>query len=234
MRKAVILCAGEGTRLRPLTERCPKVMLPIAGKPVLEHHLALFKRHGVVEIYINLHHLPEQIVSYFQDGRRFGVRITYSYEEELRGTAGALRGFRDRLNETFAVHYGDVMSELDITKMLAFHKGKGSVATLVVHPTNRPHDSDIVVLDASGRVTAVYHKPGSAKYGNLGNAAFYILEPKVLEYLPQEGTSDFIQDIFPQMIKDGEPLYGYLTDDYLEDMGTLERYEKIKRRYEGK
>lgn len=232
--KAVILCAGEGTRLRPLTDKLPKVMLPIAGKPILQRHIEYYKRYNVTDIYVNLHHLPEKITSYFKEGGNFGVDITYSYEEELLGTAGALNGFREQLKAdgTFVVHYGDVLSEVNLKRMLTYHQEKGSVATLAVHPTDRPQDSDIAVIDEEGRITGLYHKPGTLEHGNLGNAAFYLLEAKVLEYLPKEGKYDFVQDIFPQMLKSGEPLYGYFTDEFLKDMGTPRRYLEVKRRLE--
>lgn len=233
--KAVILCAGSGTRLRPLTERCPKVMLPLNGNPLLEHHLDWLKRHGIRKIHINLHHLPEVITNYFEDGSRFGVQITYSFEKKLHGTAGALNSFLDHLDGTFIVHYGDVYSELDVTKMLRFHRRMNATATLVVHPTDHPHDSDIVVVDEHARIISVHHKPSSIQYGNLGNAACYILEPRVLHYIPnEEGEVDFIQDVFPRMIAAGEALYGYDTDEFLQDMGTFDRYEKLRRRLEAR
>lgn len=233
LRKAVILCAGAGTRLRPLTERCPKVMLPLNGKPLLEHHLWWLKRHGIEKVYINLHYLPRVVTNYFGDGKQFGVQITYSFEENLRGTAGALNGFRTHLNETFLVHYGDVYSELNITEMLYFHRRTKAAATLVVHPTDHPHDSDIVVLDKHARIISIRRKPRSNRYGNLGNAACYILEPRTLNYIPnEEGEFDFVRDVFPRMISAGEALYGYLTEEFLYDMGTLDRYEKLKRRLE--
>lgn len=233
--KAVILCAGEGTRLRPLTNKLPKVMLPIAGKPILEHHIEYYKRYNITDIYINLHHLPEKIMKYFKEGGDFGVNIDYSYEERLLGTAGALNGFREQLEPggTFVVHYGDVISEVNLERMLAYHREKGSVATLAVHPTDHPQDSDIVVMDGEGRITGLHHKPGTPEHGNLGNAAFYLLEPKVLEYLPKEGKHDFVRDIFPRMLEGGEPSYGHLTDEFLKDMGTPERYREVKRRLEG-
>ena len=235
VRKAVILCAGAGTRLRPLTQRCPKVMLPLDGKPLLEHHLNWLKRHDIKEIYINLHHLPDVVTGYFGDGSQFEVQIIYSFEEKLRGTAGALNGFHACLDETFLVHYGDVYSELDVTKMLRFHRRMNATATLVVHTTDRPHDSDVVVLDKHSRVISVHHKPGSSRYGNLGNAACYILESRILSYIPdEEDEFDFIQDVFPQMISAGEALYGYYTNEFLQDMGTTDRYQKLKRRLESR
>jgi len=232
--KAVVLCAGKGTRLRPLTDAIPKVMLPLGGKPVLEHHVNKLKEYGVTQIYINLHHHPEKICEYFGDGSDYGVSITYSYEDQLLGTAGALNSFRDHLDETFIVHYGDVVSELNIANMSKFHEEKQAIATLVVHPTDRPNDCDVVVMEKDCRITALYSKPGTTKFGKLGNAAYYMIEPAIFKYLPKKGAWDFVKDLFPQILKKNNHLYGYLTNEFLEDMGTFERYEKIRKRYEAR
>jgi len=233
MRKAVILAAGEGTRLRPMTLDRPKVMLDVQGKPLLERHIDWLKSFGIEQFYINLHYLPRAVVDHFGDGSSRGVEIVYSLEDSLQGTAGSLRGFREELDETFLVHYGDVYSELDARRMLAFHRDHGSRGTLAVHPTTHPHDSDIVELGPDARVAAVHHKPGTDRHGALGNAACYILEPRVLDFLPPgPGPADFIVDVFPPMLAAGEPLHGYDTDEFLMDMGTPDRYEALLGRFE--
>ena len=226
---AVVLSAGLGTRLKDKTVSCPKVMLPFAGKPLLGHHLEWLKRYGVRRVFINLHYMPESIREYCGDGSRFGVEVIYSYEPALRGTAGALNGFRDQLDQTFLVHYGDVFSELDLHKFYDFHRGKDSAATLVVHPTNRPHDSDVVVMDEEARVLSVHHKPGTNQFGNMGNAASKMLEPGILAYVPEgEQPSDFIQNVIPAAIAAGQPVYAYDTEEFLMDMGTPDRHEKLE------
>lgn len=232
MRKAVILSAGEGTRLRPWTLDRPKVMIEIDGRPLLQRHVEWLKPFGVNQFYFNLHYLPQAVTNHFGDGSKFGVEVKTSIEDSLQGTAGSLRAFTDDLNETFVVHYGDVYSDLDIAKMLEFHRKNGSQATLVVHTTTHPHDSDIVEMDReTGRVKALHHKPGTDRFGDLGNAACYILEPSVLAYVPKgDKPADFIIDVFPPMIADGLPVYGYDTDEFLMDMGTPDRYEALKRR----
>ena len=226
---AVILSAGLGTRLKDKTVSCPKVMLPFAGKPLLGHHLEWLRRYGVSRVFLNLHYMPESIREYCGDGSRFGVGITYSYEPQLRGTAGALNGFRDQLDRTFLVHYGDVYSELDLDKLYDFHQGKGAAATLVVHPTNRPHDSDVVVMDETAQVRSVHHKPGTNEFGNMGNAASKMLEPEMLAYVPEgEQPSDFIQHVIPAAIAAGRPVYAYDTAEFLMDMGTPDRHQKLE------
>jgi len=229
--KAVILCAGGGTRLRPLTINCPKPLLPIHGKPLLEYHIELLKQHDIFHIAINLHYLPDMITDYFGSGENHGVHIHYSFEDRLRGTAGALVPMRDYLDETFLVLYGDIYIELDITRMFRFHREKQAMATLAVHESSHPEDSDIVGMDEESQVLSVHHKPGNTMYGNLGNAGVYIMEPVVLNYIPKDKIpADFIKDVFPGMITDEKAVYGYNTDDFMQDMGTYERYEKLNRR----
>jgi NDP-sugar pyrophosphorylase family protein len=226
---AVLLSAGLGTRLGARTANKPKVMVDILGKPLLGYHFDWLKRHGVKRALINLHYLPDVIRDYAGDGSAFGLEIRYSLEESLQGTAGALNGFRELVTGTTLVHYGDVYSEMDIGKLAAYHREKRALATLVVHETHRPHDSDVVRLDEGARVLSVHHKPGSYEFGNIGNAASMIVEPEILRYLPKERRAwDWIQDVIPQAIAAGEPVFGYDTDELTMDMGTPERLEKLE------
>lgn len=229
--KAVILSAGLGTRLGGLTNNRPKVMVPICGKPMLEHHIEWLRAAGVEEFFLNLHYLPEVISDYFGDGSRFGVRIRYSHEDQLQGTAGSLRGFREFLDQRFFVQYGDVFSRLDVASLTRFHSDRSSQASLVVHPSSHPHDSDIVSLEADGRITQIHNKPGDARFGNIGNAGAYLLEPVVFEHLSRDPFEevDFCRDLFPKMQLQGCPLFGYNTADLLLDVGTPERLEWIER-----
>lgn len=227
--KAVVLAAGFGTRLGPLTRELPKVMVPIAGKPMLEHHVEWLRKAGVKEFFFNLHYLPEVITDYFGDGSRWGVEISYSREERLLGTAGSLHGFRDRLDDTFLVQYGDVFSRLDLGALATFHRGNHSAATLVVHPSSHPHDSDIVEMSGKGRIERIHHKPGDDRFGNLGNAGAYLLEPGVIGHLSNPAVEeDFCRDVFPRILAAGERLHGYDTDDLLLDVGTPERLAWIE------
>lgn len=228
-RKAVILAAGMGTRLGELTRNRPKVMVPIAGKPMLEHHVEWMREAGVTEFFFNLHYLADVISDYFGDGSRWGVSIRYSREEKLRGTAGSLHGFAEWLDDTFLVQYGDVFSRLDLRKFADFHRRGGGSATLAVHPSSHPHDSDIVSLEPDGAIGKIHHKPGDSRFGNIGNAGAYLLEPTALKYLaPAGGEEDFCRDLFPKMLSEGERLFGYNTDDLLLDVGTPERLAWIE------
>lgn len=229
VKKAVILAAGMGTRLGDLTRELPKVMVPIAGRPMLEHHIEWLRDAGVSEFFLNLHYLPEAITDYFGDGSKWDVRIEYSHEDTLLGTAGSLRGFRDRLNSTFLVQYGDVYSRLDVRSFAEFHRQNEAAASLVVHPSSHPHDSDIVEIDADARITAIHHKPGNDRFGNLGNAGAYLVEPEALNFLAREPIEeDFCRDLFPRLLAGAERVFGYDTDDLLLDVGTPERLAWIE------
>lgn len=229
VRKAVILSAGMGTRLGDLTRNLPKVMVPISGKPMLEHHLEWLKGFGVCEFYLNLHYLADVISDYFEDGSRWGVAIHYHREERLLGTAGALHAFRPFLDETFLVQYGDVFSRLDLAGLTDFHRTRGAAASLVVHPSSHPHDSDIIELADEARICRIHHKPGDDRFGNLGNAGAYLLEPVVVDYLSSDlREEDFCRDFFPRMLAAGEIVCGYNTDDLLLDLGTPERLAWIE------
>ncbi len=228
VKKAVILAAGKGTRLRGVSGLTPKVMMDVGGRPLLERHVVWLREAGVERFYINLHWQPHVITGHLGDGSRLDVRIEYSHEETLQGAAGALRAFADRLDQTFLVHYGDVYSELNVAAMTRTHRQARAAATLAVHPSSHAHDSDIVELDADGRVAALHHKPGDERFGNLGNAGCYIVEPKTLKFLPAEGAADFIQDVFPPMLDADLTLAAYHNRDLVMDMGTPERYRKLR------
>lgn len=229
VKKAVILSAGMGMRLGELTRNVPKVMVPIAGKPMLEHHIEWLKGFGVSEFFLNLHYLAEVISDYFEDGSRWDVRIHYHHEERLLGTAGALHGFRSALDDTFLVQYGDVFSRLDLGRLADFHRNHGALASLVVHPSSHAHDSDIIELADEARIQHIHHKPGDERFGVLGNAGAYLIEPAALAYLPEEPREeDFCKHLFPRMLAAGEMLCGYDTEDLLLDVGTPERLAWIE------
>jgi len=233
--KAVILSAGLGTRMQSEFPGIPKVMLPIDGKPILEHHVRNLKKFGFDEFYINLHYFPEVIKNYFGDGKKWGVEIIYSFEPEILGTSGALVNFKKYLTQTFVVLYGDVYTTLDFQKFLGFHKRKKSKATLLVHTTDHSEDSDLVKIDEEGKIIKLYLKPHPkpATDTSLSSAAIYILEPEILKFLPTETPSDFMRDLFQRLLKKKIEMYGYQSEEFTKDVGTPERYETVKRVYEG-
>jgi mannose-1-phosphate guanylyltransferase len=231
--KAIILAAGRGTRLRPLTDTCPKPMLPISGQPLLEHIVVLLASHGYDELIINLHHLPDQIRVHMGDGSRWSVHITYSYEAELLGTAGAVRQVAAELDdESFLVYYGDNLTNFNLTDMGRAHAGSGAAATIGLLWMDEPCTRGIIGLDATGRVDRLVEKPrpdqGFADY--LVNAGTYLLEPQVLDHIPVTGASDFARDVFPAMLRRGAALYGHRMLGDLLSTDTPERYALARKR----
>lgn len=232
--QALILSAGEGTRLRPLTQNMPKVMVPIMGKPLLQHLIELCKKHLITDILINLYYKPESVIEYFGDGRKFGVSITYTREDLsssyhgplLLGSAGALHNMKNLIKDTVVVLYGDVYSTLDLPSLIQFHKKKKSDFTVVVHESTHPHDSDLVDIDKKGKITHWIKTPHNRSFG-VNSAGTYVLHKRVLHYLPPEVPSDFAHDFIPLLLRKHVPLFGYKTDDFLMDMGTMNRYNKL-------
>ena len=222
--RALVLAAGEGRRLRPLTLRMPKPMVPVGGRPVLEHLLALLRRHGIDEVAINLHHRPDAIVDHFGDGRRFGVSITYSREARLLGSAGAARALDAFLADTFLVLYGDVLTDADLSALAARHRTTGAAGTIGVYAVPDPERCGIVALDPAGRVTRFVEKPApDAGLGNLANSGILVLEPSVLREIPPDQPYDLGLHLFPRLLERGVPLFGERLDGYILDIGSPDR-----------
>jgi len=231
--QAIILSGGLGTRLRPLTNDIPKVMVPIGGKPVLEHHIKQLKRSGVTEILINLHYLPEVIKSYFGDGSKFGVNITYKYEPEILGTAGAVKNFEDCLKDEFLVIYGDVLSFVDYKKFKDFFGGKfDAIGAEIVGDTDHPFDSDLAEVNENLRFKKIHAKPHDSipeKYKSM--KAIFILKKEILKFVPKDKYYEIDHQLLPDILSRGLDFYGYETSDYLKDVGTMERYKKAQEDY---
>jgi NDP-sugar pyrophosphorylase family protein len=226
--KALVLAAGEGTRLRPLTLDRPKPMLPLAGRPLLEHLIALLARHGIYDVAINLHYRPETIVDHFGDGSGFGVRITYSHEHQLLGSAGAARQLDWFLGERFVVLYGDVLTDVDLTRLDEVDIGFGGIGTLVLAENDDPTRSGIVQLDSAGRIIRFIEKPATAEFGRLANSGIYVLHRRVLDLVPPGTPFDFGSDLFPGLLAAGLPLYGLASPDYVLDIGSIDRYRQAE------
>jgi mannose-1-phosphate guanylyltransferase / phosphomannomutase len=223
--KAIILAAGKGTRLKPLTNNIPKVMLPINGKPLLEYTIKLFKKYGIKEIAINLHHLPEKIKDYFGDGKKFGVKIYYSYEPKLLGTAGAIKKIEDFFDDTFIVFYGDNFTNLNILDMVNYHESKKGIATICLHKGKSK--SSYIEMDSNNKIVKFVEKPKIEKYGWV-NSGIYVLEKEVIKFIPKNKFFDFGKDLFPLLLKKNKKIFGYpLKDCFWFEVGTLEKYEKI-------
>ena len=228
--KAVILAGGKGTRLGILAATVPKPMVKICGRPILEYQVELLKRHGITDITIITGHLGDVIENHFRDGSHHGVHLSYFRETVPLGTTGGIREIGDRLTSDFMVLYGDVMVDMDLERLVRFHRTRGGMATLVLHPNDHPLDSDLVELDAHGRVLRFHAKPHDppAYYHNMVNAALYVLSPDILPLIPRGRKADFGKDIFPLAVETGT-VYGYVTGEYLKDVGTPERVEEVTR-----
>lgn len=227
--KAMILAAGQGTRLRPLTDRIPKPMVLVAGKSVLEHNLELLARHGVCEAVINLHHRPQAIVEYLGNGSRWGVHITYSFEPELLGTAGAVQRVREQFDSTFLVLYGDNLTTCDLRRLIAFHRAKGGIATVALHFRDDPTASGIADLDDRDRIIRFVEKPKPDQvFSHLVSAGILVLEPEVLDAIPNGIPYDFGRDLFPSLLARGEAIYGYRLSQG-EDLWWIDTPEDLRR-----
>ena len=208
--KAMILAAGKGTRLAPLTDTLPKSMIPIGGKPVLEHTIVWLRCSGVSEVIINLYHQPHVIPAYFGDGSKWGMRITYSQETELLGTAGGVRQAAWFFDAPFFVLYGDNLSTCDLSQMVRKHRERGAMATMALHWRADPSSSGIAELDADDRIVRFVEKPRPEEvFSNWVNAGIYVLNLEILDQIPAGQPCDFGREVFPRMLADGRALCGY-------------------------
>ncbi len=224
--KVMIMAAGKGTRLRPITDLVPKPMAPIANRPALDHIVRLLRRHGLVDIVVNLHHLPTIICEYFGDGTAAGVRISYSFEPELLGTAGGVKNNEDFLGTgTFLVMSGDALTDIDLTGLIAAHKRNGSIATLAVKEVDDPSLYGVVVTDDDGRVVGFQEKPTPEQArSRLCNCGIYVLEPEIFEHIPAGQFDDFGRRLLPDLLTQGIPFYAEAVAGYWNDVGNLEEY----------
>lgn len=222
MTTAVVLSAGLGTRLRPLTDTVPKPMVPLDGVPLLEHTIRHLAAQGVTDVAVNLHHLPQTVIDHFGDGSNFGVRLHVSVERELLGTAGALNAFRPLLRQPFVVWYGDVFSTVNLQPMTALLSRTGALGVVGLHRVDNPTQCGLVDMDADGRILRFVEKPPVA-FTDLANAGVYVLHPAVLDSVPDSGFCDFGHHVFPALLHAGKPLYGYHICEYLIDVGSPEK-----------
>lgn len=227
--KAVILAGGTGTRLGKLTKETPKPMLELVGKPLMEYHIDLLKRYGIRDIFVTVSYLKDSIIEYFGNGEKFNVNIKYYEEKEPLGTVGGIKALENELGNDFLVIYGDVLVEMNLTRLINFHKSKKSAATLTLHPNNHPHDSDLIIMDRLDRITDFISKPHNdgKNYANIVNAGIYVLNKQILNFMDRGKKADFGSDIFPTLVKQ-LPFYGYRTPEYLMDMGTPERLVSVE------
>jgi mannose-1-phosphate guanylyltransferase / phosphomannomutase len=225
--KAVVMAGGEGTRLRPLTSNQPKPMVPIVGKPCMEHIVELLRGHGFDDVIVTVAFLPQAIRSYFGDGESLGVNIEYSVEESPAGTAGSVGLAADKLDETFLVISGDALCDFDLTSLVEFHKERGAAVTIGLKSVENPLEFGIVVTDDGGHVERFLEKPSWGQvFSDTINTGVYVLEPEVLEHVPTDRPYDFSKELFPLLLEMGRPLYGMAMDGYWQDIGNLDQYRQ--------
>jgi len=228
--KAVILAGGRGTRLSSMTKDIiPKVLVQVAGKPVIIRQMELLTKHGVKEIIVTTGYLSEVLFNYL--GNDFhGAKIVYAKEEQPLGTAGGLSALKGQLDDDFFLLYGDVVCDMNLTRLMEYHRNRKGSGTLVVHPNDHPFDSDLIATDHQGRICKFLPETerGDGWYRNLVNAAVYVFSPKIFNYILDNVKQDFVKDVFPRVIADGQLLWAYETTEYLKDMGTYERLARVE------
>jgi len=220
--------------LRALGLDVPKVMVPIGGQPLLQHHFEWLRQQGVTEFILNLHYLPEKITNFFGDGHRFGVKITYSPEPELLGTAGGVKKMEAALRDgPFLVIYGDNLIRMELGPLVELHRQRGAVATIALYESAEPWTGGVVETTATGKVLRFREKPDRKEIStNLINSGIYLLEPAVLDAIPAGQFCDFGKDVFPKLLAAGAPLYAMKPRAYIRDIGTPERWAQAQQDFE--
>lgn len=228
--QAVIMAGGKGTRLSSVITGIPKPMVPMNGRPLLEYQIENLKQSGIEDIILVIGHLGHIIQNHFKDGSDFGVKISYFVEEEPMGTAGALSYLQESLEENFLLVFGDLFININFERFYGFHINNNSIATLYAHPNSHPYDSDILVTNSKGRVVQWSYKNSEREkdYKNLVNAGVYVLNKKILEYIPKEQKVDLEKQVLVSVL-DKELIYAYSCTEYVKDIGTPERLHKVEK-----
>jgi mannose-1-phosphate guanylyltransferase / phosphomannomutase len=224
--KAVLMAGGEGTRLRPMTASMPKPLLPVVNRPIMEHVLRLLKRHGFSETVVTVQFLASLVRNYFGDGEDLGMELHYATEQEPLGTAGSVKNAEHLLrDDTFIVISGDALTDIDLTRLVGFHRRKGALVTVCLTRVPNPLEFGITIVDDEGRVQRFLEKPTWGQvFSDTVNTGIYVMEPEVLDYVAEGEVVDWSGDVFPRLLAEDRPIYGYIADGYWEDVGTHESY----------
>ncbi|MBW8482813.1 mannose-1-phosphate guanyltransferase [Actinomadura parmotrematis] len=228
--KAVVMAGGEGTRLRPMTANQPKPLLPLVNRPIMEHVLRLLRRHGFDETVVTVQFLAALIRNYFGDGEELGMALSYATEEVPLGTAGSVKNAEEALrDDRFLVISGDALTDIDLTDMVRFHEENGALVTIGLKRVPNPLEFGIIIVDEHGRIQRFLEKPTWGQvFSDTVNTGIYIMEPEVLAHVAAGEPVDWSGDVFPKLLAEGAPLYGYVADCYWEDVGTHESYLKAQ------
>jgi mannose-1-phosphate guanylyltransferase / phosphomannomutase len=223
--RAVVMAGGQGTRLRPLTSNQPKPMLPIVGRPMMQHVLRLARRHGITDCVATVQFLASVVRNYFGDGSDLGVSLSYVTEQEPLGTAGSVKNAQALLTDRFLVLSGDALTDVDLTDLIAFHEARGAAVTVTLKRVEDPLEFGIVILGQDGRIERFLEKPGWGEvFSDTINTGIYVIEREVLDHVPDDEEYDFSKQLFPRLLEMGVPMYGYVTDRFWTDVGTIESY----------
>jgi len=224
--RAMVMAAGLGTRLRPLTYEVPKPVVPVVNRPVMEHILELLPGHGFTEVISNLHWFPDTIRNRIGDGSSVGVDLTYSYEEELLGTAGGVRNVAGFFgDEPFLVMAGDALTDIDLTALREAHSRNDGIATLAVKRVANVSEFGVVIAGNDGRIQGFQEKPDPAEaLSNLASCMIYVLEREIFDYFPDRPVVDFALDVFPALLENDVPFHVHVIDEYWNDVGSLPEY----------
>ena len=221
--KGIIMAGGEGSRLRPLTFDIPKPLVPVANKPAIKHIVEHLHKYGVGELAVTLFYLPHKIKDYLLE--EYGDEIKFYTEEKPLGTAGSVKNAKDFLKETFIVMSGDVITDVNIKEVYDFHRKKGSKVTLVLKKVEIPLEYGVVIVDETGKIVKFLEKPSWGEvFSDTVNTGIYIIEPEILEFIPEDRPFDFSKDLFPLLLKENIPMYGYITEGYWCDIGNTAQY----------
>jgi mannose-1-phosphate guanylyltransferase/phosphomannomutase len=223
--KAVIMAGGEGSRLRPLTSNQPKPMLPLVNRPLMEHVVGVLKRHGIDDIVVTVAYMANAIRTYFGDGSELGVRMVYATEEQPLGTAGSVLNARDELDDRFVVISGDVLTDIDLSKVVAFHDEHSALATIGLVSVENPLEFGIVITRPDGSIERFLEKPTWGQvFSDTINTGIFVLEPAIFDHIDASRPVDFSSEVFPALLERGDPIFGAVAEGYWEDVGTLEAY----------
>jgi NDP-sugar pyrophosphorylase family protein len=228
--KAMALAAGKGTRLFPLTGEIPKPLAPVVDTPIISHIFGLLAAHGIDEVHVNIHYLADALLeAYGEESQRNGMKVHLNREEELLGTAGGVKRLADRFENTFVIVSGDALTDIDIQTLVAFHREKGALATIALRRVYDTSEFGVVEIDEDSNIMGFQEKPNPEQaISTLANTGIYVLEPRALEYIPEDTFFDFARDVFPKFLKNGERFVGYQGDFYWSDIGTLEAYRQAQ------
>lgn len=227
--QAIIIAGGKGTRISPITTTMPKALLPLSNKPLIDYSISYLRKNGCNNIIICGGHLGNKLIKYIKENN-YDIPIKLSIEEKPLGTAGALHLIKNSLESEFFVLFGDIYSTINLRKMFKFHKENKADVTMALHMSDHPQDSAIVEIDNKNKLLSIKERPGEQwqKYGNLTKTSVYILKKSVINFIKKDKEVDFTKDVFVKMLEKGKKLFGYVTEEYVKDIGTPQRYKEVQ------